>query len=151
MNKSYDSGGKILRNFINKIESMIYENNARLIGEPINIVFHVNNIQKFYRDEYKQFNQFNYNGKYIISVFDKDIEKYFKSHFPNLKIKIENTTLINSITITDYLNHDIILKESGIGIWELIEILSFLSFLSFQRLVFFFLIKIIKCVETYNN
>ncbi|PKC11180.1 hypothetical protein RhiirA5_413402 [Rhizophagus irregularis] len=115
VNESYDSGGKILRDFINKIEIKIYENNARLIGEPIDIVFNNNNIQD---GRYYEFNQFRFNGKYIISVFGNDIRNYFKSHFPNLKITFVESINTGSITITNYLNRDIILKKTGIGIWD---------------------------------
>ncbi|CAB5362247.1 unnamed protein product [Rhizophagus irregularis] len=115
VNESYDSGGKILRDFINKIEIKIYENNAKLIGEPIDIVFNNNNIQD---GRYNEFNQFRFNGKSIISVFGNDIRNYFKSHFPDLKITFVESINTSSITITNYLNRDIILKKSGMRIWD---------------------------------
>ncbi|RGB35773.1 hypothetical protein C1646_758955 [Rhizophagus diaphanus] len=112
VNESYDSGGKILRDFINTIEIKIYENNARLIGEPITIEFCNDN------DRCGEFNQFHFNGKYVISVFGKDIKEYFISHFPNSKITFAESIYTNSITITNYLNRDIILKKAGIGICD---------------------------------
>jgi hypothetical protein len=73
------------------------------MGGPINITYgHVINGTCL--------SEFRSNGEYIISTFDKDIEKYLKSHFPNLNITFKE----NLITITNYLNRDIILKRSGI-------------------------------------
>jgi hypothetical protein len=79
-----------------------------LIGEPINISFH-NNVRRNDR-----FDQFWFNGKYIISTFGKDIEKYFKSHFPKLEITVSNSDTSSSIIITNYLNRERILKKAGI-------------------------------------
>ena len=122
MNASYNSGGKILRDFISKIEITICENNAKLIGEPINITFnttYATHNGSMYNNSYNRtnnvttsnnyggrFEEFQRSGKYIISTFGKDIERYFRLRFPNLKITFGE----NSTTITDYLNRERILE-----------------------------------------
>ncbi|RIA86806.1 hypothetical protein C1645_828728 [Glomus cerebriforme] len=114
VNESYKSGGKILRDFINTIEIIIYENNAKLSGDPIVIT---NKFTNFDSNSYSiRLDDFRSNGIYITSTFGKDIEKHLKSCFPDLKIafSFEGKDKEYTITITNYINRDIILKHSGI-------------------------------------
>ncbi|GES86447.1 hypothetical protein GLOIN_2v1780749 [Rhizophagus clarus] len=109
VNDCYEYGGKLLHDFVKKIETVIYENISLLTNDPICISFRNDN---YCNDS--RFKQFQFNGGYIISTFDKNMEKYFISQFPNLSIKFLKLDNYCSITITNYIDRDIILKKAGI-------------------------------------
>ena len=95
------------------IEKIIYENNAKLNGNPINVKFYyVNNVGFQSCCSHGYFNQFASNGEHIILTFGEDIEKHLKYHFPNLKLTTYQSDNFIKIKITNYNNRVFFRKKN---------------------------------------